>query len=754
MKAIILAGGEGRRLRPLSVNAPKPMIPLFDRPLLEHIVLLLKSCGFTELCMTLHYLPEAVRSHFGDGSGYGVRIEYRVETEAAGTAGCLPACADFIGNDDFLVISGDAACDYDLRAAMEKHRISGADATLLLSRSSTPGEYGLVLTSEDGRIRGFVEKPGPDKICSDLINTGIYVLSPAVLAEIPANRSCDFGGELFPRMLKERRRLLTWVPEGYWNDVGTCRAYMQTCRDVLDGRLRLQLPQGGKHIPGPAWISPKAEVHPDTTPGPYTVIGAGSRVAGGCAISGSVLNGAAVGSGCRVSGSILSSGVAMGRNAIVREGAVLAEGVTVGAGTLIRENVRLWPGVSLGENALVPESLTGNGSVWAPVFHEGGVISGSAEGGITPRRMLQMGGGAGGGPVGAAAEGGAYACLLAEAFLIGAGASGCRTFRLDAPLPAAAAAAAPVYGLDTVLFVRQSGSRVFLCFYGGDGLPVDRKKQRSLAAAAADDCTAALPESCRSPARMTGSEEAWIAGALRVCGRLEGLHLSCGPRSLQQALARAGAETVPPAEGLLRLSLSEDGFTCAAVDERGRRHEWDRLLCAVARAEFQCGARSVVLPYGAPVLAEQLAMEAAGTVYRLERDGQDAVKRFQALPWCRDGLTAALRLVFLVRVKLAFSSLAAFMDTLPDYHTQESVLKVRGDDGAILHRLSRQPAAETVSGVRFRVGDTTATIRRLEPGKLKLITESLRMEAAEEFNAALREKIRAWDGGDAEQSRE
>ncbi len=226
MKAIILAGGEGRRLRPLSLNAPKPMIPLFDRPLLEHIVLLLKSCGFTELCMTLHYLPEVIRRRFGDGSGYGVRIEYRVETEAAGTAGCLPACGDFIGGDDFLVISGDAACDYDLRAAMEKHRISGADATLLLRRCRTPGEYGLVLTTEDGRVRGFVEKPGPDKICSDLINTGIYVLSPAVLAEIPGDRSCDFGGELFPRMLKEGRRLLTWEPEGYWNDMGTCRAYM------------------------------------------------------------------------------------------------------------------------------------------------------------------------------------------------------------------------------------------------------------------------------------------------------------------------------------------------------------------------------------------------------------------------------------------------------------------------------------------------------------------------------------------------
>ena len=439
----------------------------------------------------------------------------------------------------------------------------------------------------------------------------------------------------------------------------------------------------------------------------------------------------------------------LGRESVVRDGCVLADRVTVGAGTLLRENVRLWPGIRLAENSLVSESMTEGGDAWEPVFSDRGVITGSAGDEVTPRRLMQMGAGTARGRVGAAAEGGPYARLLAEAFLIGAGAAGGQSFRLDAALPAAAAAAAAVFGLDTVLFVRQAGGRVFLHFFGSDGLPVDRKKQRSLTAAASEDSAAVLPEDSREAAGITGSEEAWIADALRVCGRLDGLRLSCGSRSLQQALARAGAKTVPPAEGLLRLSLSEDGFTCAAVDERGRRHEWDRLLCAVARAEFLCGARAVVLPYGAPALAEQLAAEAAGTVYRLERDGDEARRLFLAAPWCRDGLTAALRLVYLVLVKLSSPDLASFMASLPDYHTRESVLRVRSSDGAILHRLSRQQAAETVCGVRFREGETTTTVRRLGPGLLQLITEGLRMEAAEEFNSALRERIRAWDREDA-----
>ena len=175
MKAIILAGGEGTRLRPLSICKPKPMLRLFDRPLLEHIVLLLRNCGFTELCMTLHYLPQIIQDHFGDGSELGVSIEYRTEAQAAGTAGSVLACRDFAGKDDVLVVSGDAACSYDLRAMMEKHRLSGADATVLVQKCSEPSEFGLVLTEEDGRVKGFVEKPGPEKIVSDLINTGIYV---------------------------------------------------------------------------------------------------------------------------------------------------------------------------------------------------------------------------------------------------------------------------------------------------------------------------------------------------------------------------------------------------------------------------------------------------------------------------------------------------------------------------------------------------------------------------------------------------
>ena len=725
------------------------MIPLFDRPLLEHIVLLLRSCGYTELCMTLCFLPEAIRRHFGDGSGFGVQIEYRVETDAAGTAGCLPSCADFIGNDDFLVISGDAACDYDLRAAMEKHRISGADATLLLCRCSNPGEYGLVLTAEDGRIRGFVEKPGPDRICSDLVNTGIYILSPDLLKEIPSGRSCDFGGELFPALLKRRRKLRSWEAKGYWNDVGSSRAYLQTCRDVLDGRLRLQLPEGGRMVSGPAWISPHAAAAPGFFPGPYTVVGAGSKVGADCSIANSVLSGAAVDGGCTVEGSILSRGVTLGKHVTVREGCVLGNGVTVGAGTLIRENVRLWPGVTLPENSLVSESLTGNSSIWEPVSLDGGRLTGSAGGEITPRRMLQMGFGLTGTRAGAAASGGAYAELLAEAFLVGAGSAGCVGFRLDASLPSAAAAAAGFYGLDTVLFVRQTGGRITLCFFGKDGLAVDRKTQRSLVAAAGDDCTAVLPETSVAPVSVTGAEEAWIADSLRVCGRLDGIRLSSGSPVLRRSFVRAGAEVLPQSEDTLRFILSEDGFTCAAVDEKGRRHAWDRLLCAVTMAEFLLGAQAVVLPYGAPALSEQLAAEAGGTIYRLVRDGEEANRIFRALPWCRDGLTAALRLVHLVLGKLAFPSLAAFMDALPEHHTRESVVRVRGDEGAILHRFSRHPDAETVSGVRFREGDATATIRRLGQGMLQLITESLHTESAEEFSASLRERIRAWDEGNS-----
>lgn len=236
MKAILLSGGAGTRLRAISGDLPKPMMSILGKPLLEHTVALLRDCGFTELCMTLHYKPEVIRDHFGDGSLFGVSIRYRMEGEPLGTAGAVKNCAGFWGDEPFLVMSGDSACDFDLRPLMDKHR---GGVTIALSDHAEPLAYGLVVTDKNGAVTGFVEKPAWERVVTDRVSTGIYVVSPDVMERVPLGMPYDFAKDLFPRLLKDGVTM-TGVPmEGYWRDIGSPRAYYQCNLDAIDGRYRL-----------------------------------------------------------------------------------------------------------------------------------------------------------------------------------------------------------------------------------------------------------------------------------------------------------------------------------------------------------------------------------------------------------------------------------------------------------------------------------------------------------------------------------
>ena len=242
MKAVIMAGGEGTRLRAVTGALPKPLVPLLGRPLMEYILLLLRRYGFTEVCAALRYRSCDIRSAFGDGRLLGLSIQYRVEDRPLGTAGGVKNCADFCGDEDVLVVSGDAACDFDLSALMRRHRESGAAVTIALSRQAVPLRYGLAVTDAEDRVRSFVEKPVWQRVVTDLVNTGIYVLSPRALSSIPPDRPFDFARDLFPLLL-ERDELLLGLPmEGYWCDVGTPLSYYQCCVDALEGRLKLEIP--------------------------------------------------------------------------------------------------------------------------------------------------------------------------------------------------------------------------------------------------------------------------------------------------------------------------------------------------------------------------------------------------------------------------------------------------------------------------------------------------------------------------------
>ena len=237
MKAVILAGGEGTRLRPLTSNTPKPMMPLANKPMMEHIVNLLAQHGFDEIVVTVAFLANQIRDYFGDGSDFGVTMRYATEDSPLGTAGSVRNAADEL-DDTFLVISGDVLTDIDLTAFVKAHRDAGAAASIALKHVENPLEFGIVITQPDGTIERFLEKPTWGEVFSDTINTGIYVVEPEVFDFIPEGEVVDFSGDVFPALLDSGHTLHGHVTEGYWEDVGTLEAYSRAHTDVLDGRVQ------------------------------------------------------------------------------------------------------------------------------------------------------------------------------------------------------------------------------------------------------------------------------------------------------------------------------------------------------------------------------------------------------------------------------------------------------------------------------------------------------------------------------------
>ena len=245
MKAVIMAGGEGRRLKAVTGELPKPMVPLIGKPLMERVIELLRKHGVTDIAATLRYNPAPILAHFGDGSRLGVRLHWFIEQEPLGTAGSVKNCASFTAGEDILVLSGDAACDFDLTALMREHRRGGAAVTIALCECRDPLRYGLVVPDAKGDVRCFIEKPGWQKVVTDLVNTGIYAVSPRAMELVPEGREFDFARDLFPLLLERGEGVRGVKMEGYWCDVGTPEAYYRCCLDALEGRLKLVTPPEG-----------------------------------------------------------------------------------------------------------------------------------------------------------------------------------------------------------------------------------------------------------------------------------------------------------------------------------------------------------------------------------------------------------------------------------------------------------------------------------------------------------------------------
>ena len=343
MKAVILAGGEGTRLRPLTLSTPKPVAPVVDRPFLRHQLDLLASAGIHEVVFSVAYRPERVEAVFGDGSSFGMRIRYAVEDAPLGTGGAVRNALDLL-DERTVVFNGDVLTDVDLSSIVARHEQAGASATILLTPVPNPAAYGLVETDDSGRVRRFVEKPRAEQITTHNINAGIYVLESSSLGLMKPGVNISIERFFFPALLERGDLVLGPVHPGYWIDIGTPEKYLQVHRDILNRRFPVALEgvvrgdgfvhataavDDGALLDGHFYIGPGCRVAAGARLGPDAVLVSDVDVAPGAYVRDSVLwRGVSVGPDCEVEGSLLGPGVRLGRSSVVRD-AALGEGSVV-----------------------------------------------------------------------------------------------------------------------------------------------------------------------------------------------------------------------------------------------------------------------------------------------------------------------------------------------------------------------------------------------------------------------------------------
>ncbi|MBP1728488.1 MAG: Nucleotidyl transferase, partial [Deltaproteobacteria bacterium] len=408
MKAVIMAGGFGTRIQPLTSSLPKPMIPLLNRPIMLHIVELLQSYGITDLVMLLYHQPFSVKNFFRDGSEFGVKITYVTPLADMGTAGAVKSAEKFL-DERFIVISGDLLTDFNLEKIIRFHEEKRAKATITLTSVKDPLQFGVVITDKEKRILQFLEKPGWGEVISDTINTGIYVLEPEVLAYIPPGENFDFSQDLFPLLLEKKEPLFGVAAKGYWRDIGNTDSYREAHHDIFKGRVAVRSDEVKQAIAGKD-IRVGADVridHADNLSG-MVVIGDNSQVTGRPHIKDSVIgrnctvedgvklarcviwDNVYIKRGTKISDSVICNNVRVAQGVVIEEGVIVAEETSIGEDAFIKRDVKIWPRKVIEAGATVTDNLIW-GEKWKKSLFEGALVKGLTNVELTPEFVAKLG---------------------------------------------------------------------------------------------------------------------------------------------------------------------------------------------------------------------------------------------------------------------------------------------------------------------------------------------------------------------------
>lgn len=755
MKAIIMAGGEGSRLRPLTLDTPKPLVPLCGRPVLGYILALLRAHGIMDCAVTVRYLQSRIEEYLRENIPEGMQAVLVSEAVPLGTAGGVKnACADT--DKEVLVLSGDALCDVDLGAAIDRHHESGAAVTIVGKRVEDPREYGLVLSDENGFVKGFVEKPPYSQAVTDLANTGIYILGKRALDMIPKGQPYDFACDLFGQLLSQGERLAVYETDGYWCDIGDTDSYMQCQYDILQGRVRLEggmkpgsiRPQGRYEAAGEIYFGAGAAVGEGAVISGPCVVGEGAVIGAGAVVEGGVLlKNARIGERAKLEGALLCRGAAIKAGGHAAPGSVVGPDGVIGRDARLLPGRRVWPGRRVADGVIQAGDLIGQSG--KETFFDDEGLTGEIGVELTPELLARLGC-----AVGTLAQRGAVAVACCEgkgmAALKGALAAGILStgsrvldfgcvwrslFDFSASFTACPLG---VYLAPGTVQVVEDGA-----------LGCCRSTERKL------ETLLSRGEFLRAPAEGYGEAmEMQGIQALYCCELLRhaplGLHGFCArvksanrqlETLLRGTLERLGCDTgsgplltVDPSGRSLKIEDGEAG-------ELGEEH----LLALTALTEF-LDQHDIAVSSDAPYILEEMAKEYHCKVYRYyacpvgQVDGE-ARTLAASQPYLRDALMMAVRL--LGRCKRSGRTLIELARQLPPFETARSELQTEYSPARLMGSFLKECGGEAAEGIRVAHPLGMALVRPSKRGdRIRVFAQSVSAEASRELCEDILERLR------------
>lgn len=632
MKAVILAGGEGKRLRPITCTRPKPMVPLLDKPTLFYTLELLKKHGVGEAVIALGYMGESIRQAVGSGEAFGLKVTYSDPGSKLGTAGSV---REAVGNcsETVLVMSGDGVTDADITAAERAHAEKGAPVTVLLYKVADPGEYGIAITDPEGYIVKFIEKPSDGEIFSDRANTGIYLLEPSALSLIPEGKEFDFSNDLFPMLLGRGEKISGFELSGYWCDIGDPSELRRAQADMLEGRFAFaseMRKSEGAFISPDALISPEAvinglcyigkgaEIASRAVIGPYSVISEGAKVLEGASVKRSVImNGAIIRSFAELRGTVVCENADVDSRSVLLEGSVIGAGSRLGRGAAVSQNVSVWP-----DKYIEPGTKCTRDVIWGENRRNengGSGFSGYADREMTPEYALRIAAAFAAGArkpcdFGVGSDGSSASVMIKRALEAGVLSQGANAVSTEALSRSAFGYAVKTFGLSGGIYVSSDPfeKRIDLTLYSGSGTEAEPSNIRGVVKRMSSGDVKPVTSSEIGVARSLGSADLCYEAELLRISDAETLRenerklIINAPEPLADSAARMllklgwTVDTVSELKKLIQthnedaisILVDKDEKTVCFTAETGRIGS-DRILAAVAAG---CGIKKAVLP--------------------------------------------------------------------------------------------------------------------------------------------------------------